>query len=79
MHLVDIQGPQAAFSTLEASDGLVVKLSGAEQIGPAQWRVGGYASEAMIAELEASGLTVTVLLTDAERNTRLRALLEPEA
>jgi hypothetical protein len=79
MHLVDIQGPQAAIGTLQTSDGLVVKPSGVQQIGPDKWRLGGYASEATIVELEAQGLTITVLLTDAERNARLRTLMEPEA
>jgi hypothetical protein len=79
MHLVDIQGSQAAIAALQTGGGLVVKPSGAEQLGPGRWRIGGYATEAKIAELESMGLAVAVLLSDSERSARLRALLEPEA
>jgi hypothetical protein len=79
MHLVDIQGPEGAIATLQTGDGLIVKPSGAERVEPGRWRVGGYATEARIAELESMGLAVTVLLTDSERSARLRALQEPES
>jgi hypothetical protein len=77
MHFVEVVGTLAEIESLGAGTELVLKPSGAQQVGAGRRRVGGYASDGMIAELRARGLDVTVVLSDVDRAAALRQLLEP--
>jgi hypothetical protein len=76
VHFVEIQATQAAIAALEKGPGLLVKPAGATEVEPDRWRVGGYATDEVIAELRDRGYQVTVAMTDRERRRRLRYLAE---
>lgn len=74
MNRVEITGTPSRLPRVHEVDGVHVVRSSVEELPDGRYRVGGYATDAQIAQLEALDLEVRVIEAAEDRQARLQAI-----
>ncbi len=74
MNLIHIEGAEATVLGLRDISDIILVLSSGESIPGGRIRVAAYATDRAITEIEARGVTVTVLMNNAELKAHMDEL-----